>query len=101
MISFLETTFEASKNPAAARSLARLISDISERCCSAGWLDGNEFDIWAVIHGERTSHGYPSETEIRDLFELYDLCGGWVIWRKGDLGASFVSTAEWTAMERP
>lgn len=100
VMKLLDATFETSKNPSAARALANLMSDISERCCSAKWLQGNEFDIWAAIHGGRTDHAHPTDTEVRDLFVLHDLCGGWVIWSESDLALSFVPTAEWIAMER-
>jgi hypothetical protein len=104
VIPLLESTFGASKNPEIARALARLMSDISERCCSAGWLRGNEFDVWSAAHGELTSHAYPTDTEISDLLRMHEMCGGWVVWHEKDLsegkGASFVSTEEWLAMVR-
>lgn len=62
------------------RALADLMSDLSEKCYYAGWMEHLEYVLWdAVINGERR---YGREvidlSDIKRLKELSDACGGWI-----------------------
>lgn len=52
--------------------LAQLMSDISEKCYSAGWEQGLEYVLWdAVINGEREyGHDIITKREIEALILL-------------------------------
>lgn len=45
---------------AIAIALEQAMSDFSELCWCAGWLNGTEFEVWDVIRGERTEWGQMS-----------------------------------------
>lgn len=79
-----------------ARLLARLMSDISERCYSAGWMHGTEEVLWcAVQEGPlRWGHGDVTAQDIAMLKALSTAAGGWVVWDVTTRGTS-VPMAEW------
>jgi hypothetical protein len=84
---------------AAARELADLMSRISERCCCAGWLTGNEFYVWnSMCVSGRPSHGELFGSEHAKLRELALRCDGWIVWRETDDAPTFVSLPEWLSM---
>ncbi|HEV2719660.1 MAG TPA: hypothetical protein VG323_06550 [Thermoanaerobaculia bacterium] len=81
------------------RALARLMSEISEDAYCAGWLSGLEYELWQIVidgHGQ-FGFGALSETDIQDLRELSDACGGWIIY-DGERQQTFVPLAEWQSM---
>lgn len=61
--------------------LADYMSDISERCYYAGWMQGLEYVLWdAVLHGERKyGHDTISQKDIEILKELSNATNAWVI----------------------
>jgi hypothetical protein len=62
------------------RQLEMLMSDISEKCHSAGWLLDLEFVLWdAVINGER-KYGHDNITidDIELLKKLSTACNSWI-----------------------
>jgi hypothetical protein len=91
----LSDTFDASDDPKAARDLARLMSELSERCCSSTWLDENEFELWDGAHGRSVRHGHTTQSERETLQRLSGICGGWIVWRPDDDGVAFVRIEEW------
>jgi hypothetical protein len=79
------------------RELARLMTDISERCWCAGWLMGLEYALWSsVVRGKEKSYGVDLITcdDIRNLKELSQSIGGWIRW-DNERCEVFVPTAEW------
>jgi hypothetical protein len=62
------------------QSLARLMSDISEKSFYAGWMMGLEFDLWRIVHGSDRQYGhyFVSQTEIDELKNLSRRCGCWI-----------------------
>ena len=78
------------------RGLASLMSEISERCYCAGWMTGLERALWSMLDSEDRSYGQDEVTadEARQLRELSEACGGWIVWRDPD-GETFVTLAEW------
>ena len=63
------------------RKLAERMSEVSERCYNAGWMEGLEYVLWdAVIRGER-SYGYDSITQedICALRRLSEVANCWII----------------------
>ncbi len=88
---------ERSLDSNAVRRLAFFMSELSEKCWYAGWMQGTETDLWHHV-----SHG-PGEwgmgetvdaSECAQLRELHEACGGWVVWDDG-VGERFVTTSEW------
>ncbi len=62
------------------QSLANFMSEISERCYSAGWMEDLEYVLWdAVINGEKPyGHGKVTNQDIQILKLLSDYCKGWI-----------------------
>lgn len=65
-----------------AAQLADCMSDISEKCYCARWLDGLEYVLWSgVANGPRPfGNGYVTGEQIELLQILSDSCGGWISW---------------------
>jgi hypothetical protein len=63
------------------------ISDISEKCWSASWELGTEFEVWRLAT-EGGTWGRGSATELHaDLVGLLDLArrlDRWIVWRSDD-----------------
>jgi hypothetical protein len=81
--------------------LAGLMSELSERCYCAGWLDGLEFTLWDYVCGQSNS-GVWSMIEPDELTQLTKLAasiGGWIFWHP-DHAATFIPLAEWLEMYR-
>lgn len=78
------------------RELYELMSDISEECYCAGWMDGNEFRLWRAVTDPNDDRRYgQSEIEKWQLIrlrELSELTGGWWVWEDD---AAFISLDEW------
>lgn len=73
------------------------MSAISEDCFCAGWIIGNEYDIWHALQ-----QGDPSPLHRRMSPRLLRLCqalsveaGGWIYWVDGPL---FAPMKEWLTM---
>jgi hypothetical protein len=66
------------------RLLRRRMSDISEDCYAAGWLIGNEYSLWRLLHGESSAYDKfdVPEEELEELRLLSQKAGGW-IWTGG------------------
>lgn len=81
----------------AAEQLRDLMSDISERCWYAGWLEGTEFVLWgAVTGGARTwGHGTITEEDIARLEALSEIAGGWIAWNDDRDEEECVPMEEW------
>ena len=63
------------------RRLANLMSDISEKCYSAGWATNTEYVLWdAIISGPR-DFGQDKITmeEIDELKKLSNRTGTWIV----------------------
>lgn len=56
-----------------AQRLAQLISDISEDCWCAGWLDGCEHSLWDMVTGDNPEREWGmGKVDQDDIAELYD-----------------------------
>ncbi len=68
-----------------ARLLYRRMSDISEDGYAAGWLIGNEFSLWRMLHGGDPRYGQTvvSPDDLEELRVLSEQAGGW-IWTDRD-----------------
>lgn len=67
----------------AKAALFRTMSDLSETCWCAGWMDGTEYDLWdAVEKNQPVWWGIEEvrQRDIDDLRRLRELSGGWWIW---------------------
>jgi len=91
--------------------LYELMSDISEECWCAGWMQGNEFSLWRVVSDpaapRRYGRGEISEQEATRLASLAEQIGGWVYWHddehEPDLpsdqwGPRFIEMKAWRAL---
>ena len=78
-------------------ALYNFMSDISEECWCAGWLGGNEYDIWQVLHhGESPlANRHPNPRLLRLCQALSVEIGGWIIWTDSP---QFVPMPQWLAM---
>lgn len=63
------------------RKLADFMSNISERCWHAGWMENLEYALWdAVINGERVyGHNTVTQGDINALKELSTAANCWII----------------------
>jgi len=60
--------------------LKNLMSDISERCYSAGWMTNLEYVLWdAALNGQRKyGHDMVSPNDIEQLTILSKDCNSWI-----------------------
>ena len=90
----------------AALALRSLMSELSERCWCARWMEGTENFLWEAASGVRCGE-HPSPVEwgwgsvggpdIARLHALHVASGGW--WHFDDSGAKlFVVIADWERM---
>jgi len=77
--------------------LAAFMSEISENCYSAGWMQNLEYALWhAVIHGERKyGQSYITEADISTLVKLSTDANAWIIY-DNDKEETALSLKEWT-----
>lgn len=71
------------------------MSDISEHCWCAGWMDGLEFRLWELVEGDpdrRYGESQVTERDIEDLRAISQELGGWMKW---DDGEQFVPLDQW------
>ncbi|RYZ90662.1 MAG: hypothetical protein EOP06_07645 [Proteobacteria bacterium] len=83
------------------RKLAEVMSDISERCYSAGWMTNLEFVLWDVlITGERSyGHGKITAQDIVELTELSHRCAAWIYFHD-DTEETAMDLSSWTKLFR-
>lgn len=95
----------------AAQRLAQAISDLSEDCWCAGWLDDCEHVLWEMLgitEPREWGMGYVTPEDAAKLKALSDEAGGWVYWhvplrddgmppedRWLSTGPRFVAMADW------
>ncbi len=63
-----------------ARLLYQKMSAISEDCWCAGWLMGNEYTLWELIHSENHDYRWRnvSGQDLEELRVLSEHAGGWI-----------------------
>ena len=63
------------------RQLAELMSDISERCYAAGWMQNVEYVLWeSLLKGERNyGHGLITTQNIDALKRLSKSSNSWIV----------------------
>jgi hypothetical protein len=63
------------------RRLAGFMSEISEKCYSAGWMVDTEYVLWeAIISGPREfGHGKITKEEIEELNKLLNKTKTWIV----------------------
>lgn len=78
------------------KQLKHLMSEISERCYHAGWLERTEFVLWkAVVEGPiNWGQGRVDEADIAALKRLADRTDGWIAWDES-LEEMFVPMEQW------
>jgi hypothetical protein len=67
----------------AKAALFRTMSDLSETCWCAGWMDGTEYALWDAVEKNQPVWWGMEEVrqrDIDDLRRLRELSGGWWIW---------------------
>lgn len=77
--------------------LANLMSDISERCYHAGWMDQLEYFLWGVCQGEHSpdyGHGFVTIQDVAALKWLSNICGGWIYFDEEN-GETFIRLSDW------
>ncbi|MHC5718827.1 MAG: hypothetical protein ACYTX0_43875 [Nostoc sp.] len=72
--------------------LRQMMSNISEKMWSAGWLDGLEFLLWTKV---RQCSPDLTLREIADFNFYAGLAAGWWMWDKEKKSEVFVSLKEW------
>ncbi|CAH0271969.1 hypothetical protein SRABI27_03520 [Pedobacter sp. Bi27] len=77
--------------------LAAFMSEISENCYSAGWMQNLEYALWhAVIQGERKyGQSYITEDDISTLVKLSTDANAWIIF-DNEKEETALSLKEWT-----
>ena len=77
--------------------LAAFMSEISENCYSAGWMQNLEYALWnAVINGERKyGQSYITEADISTLIKLSTDANAWIIF-DNEKEETALSLKEWT-----
>ncbi|MBO9703068.1 MAG: hypothetical protein J7604_22840 [Sporocytophaga sp.] len=67
------------------QQLMNIMSGISERCYTAGWMNNLEYVLWnAVMSGPR-KYGYDfiREEDIHELRHYSTLCNSWIVFDEG------------------
>ncbi|MEP6466987.1 MAG: hypothetical protein ABJB05_11815 [Parafilimonas sp.] len=62
------------------RKLADFISDISERCYSASWLENLEYVLWDMLNKGERKYGRDvlTQQDIKQLIQLSNDCKCWI-----------------------
>jgi hypothetical protein len=81
----------------AAEQLKSLMSRVSERCWSAGWLLGTEFALWEAVLGGARKWGLSiiTDEEIAKLSELAEAAEGWIVWNYDMQEELYIPMVEW------
>jgi len=63
------------------KELAELMSELSEKCYSAGWMKDLEYVLWdAVVSGPRDyGHGTITKDDINKLIQTSDKVKSWIL----------------------
>ncbi len=67
----------------AKTALFRTMSDLSEACWCAGWMDGTEYFLWSAVEkNEPATWGMDDlrQRDIDELRRLRELADGWWVW---------------------
>lgn len=79
--------------------LRDLISEISEKCWFAGWMDGTEFEVWRLATaGGEWGRGSAAglEAELREATALARDLGVWLVWSdRVDCDQEPIGLMEW------
>lgn len=77
------------------------MSDVSEDCYCAGWMDDTEYRVWQLIRGDLDHWGQCDRAEVQaqldEIRDLADRIGFWIVWRIGDDDVTAVPIEEWRA----
>ena len=62
------------------QKLATYMSDLSEKCYTAGWIGNLEYVLWYALHNGAFKFGQDTITqeEIEELKSLSQKCNGWI-----------------------
>ncbi|WP_025146882.1 hypothetical protein [Pedobacter jeongneungensis] len=76
--------------------LADFMSEISERCYAAGWMQNLEYILWhAVTYGHRKyGQSYITESDIETLIKLSTDGNTWIVY-DDEKGETALSLKEW------
>ncbi len=76
--------------------LANTMSQISENCYCAGWIEGNEYGIWKALKSGIQKYGqYAIDTDLlEECGRLSAELHGWVIW-VDDRDDPYMPTQDW------
>lgn len=92
-------------HPSMANPFARLLyekmSAISEDCWCAGWLSGNEYTLWEILHGDRHEYGRAavSYEDLEELWVLSQQANGWIWTGHGrQYTPQLVTFAQWRVL---
>lgn len=84
------------------QSLVSMMSELSERYYSAGWMSGLEESLWEVLQGNPHAFagGSISAEETEALRAACEKADGWVIWKDDSsyLGEVFVPMDLWLVL---
>lgn len=84
------------------QALYALMSDLSEACWAAGWLSGTEFDIWALIVGDKDRWAFhPVDVltdELAAIESVSTAAQAWIVWEGNEPVA--VPLDDWRARYR-
>jgi hypothetical protein len=82
------------------QTLAREMSQISERAFCAGWMDELEYRLWAAVLGGPREYGQIILTvpQINRLRDLSDRLGGWVRYNDESGLEEFVEHERWRGL---
>lgn len=87
---------------AAAIAMGAIVSDISEDTYCAGWMNGIEFALWGVLHGDMEDYAGVTASDPRmvALDVLSRKFDGWVMWDNTVKyrWTAFVPTDKWVAL---
>ena len=79
------------------RTLAREMSEISERAFCAGWMDGLEYRLWEIVHGGPRKYGQIllTDDQVNSLRSLSNKLRGWVQFNDESEVEEFVESDRW------
>ena len=89
--------------PEVQQLLLDYLAEVSQDCMGAGWMEGLEFDVWAVLHQEpatsdtaRWWHSCLTQEHVDDLAFLAQACDCWPLCPDGEAAdLCLVPLAQW------
>ena len=77
-------------------SLARYMSELSEKAYYAEWMTGLEYALWQLVLDERGAYGHLTFTseDAAILRRLSQACGGWIVF-DDEKEETWVPQSEW------